>query len=496
MARRGGPARGDLRAGRGMKDGRWRALAPFGLIAVAISLIWWRGPDWHLVRDTFTVVRWPWIVAAVGLNLLSVVVRARRLEHRHPRGGRVAAAQVPQRLLRVLRRPLRQRRAAGAGRRARAGGGAARRMPGRRGSGRRCSERCSRTGCSTSSQRSSLVVWVLSSAQLPHWAVMTVFALLGIGLALFVFAILGARGATRTLARRGSGARVCCSRARDGLAIMRGPLPAAGAATFQFAGWFFQLLAVCAAMRGFRIYEPLVAAGLVLLMVNVVTVVPFWPGNIGLVQAAVAVSLAQYGVRYAKGFAFGIGLQLIEASVGIGIGTIFLAREGISFATLREMESEGEAENGARPPRQRLPRRRARSEIRDEVEDLRAPRRGLPDHLASRLDLHLRAGRALVAEPLCELVGVLLAGRRRRSGTSSAGSPGCPPPRAARPGRRLLRGSAGRGAPPTPRNRPPSTRPPPAPRARRARPPSPRGSRAAARPPASTGRPGDASGGG
>jgi hypothetical protein len=92
-------------------------------------------------------------------------------------------------------------------------------------------------------------------------------------------------------------------------------------------------------MRAFNIDLPLVAAGLVLLMMNVVTVVPFWPGNIGLVQAAVAVSLAQYGVAYAKGFAFGIGLQLIEASVGIGIGTVFLAREGISMAMLKEMES-------------------------------------------------------------------------------------------------------------------------------------------------------------
>jgi len=59
---------------------------------------------------------------------------------------------------------------------------------------------------------------------------------------------------------------------------------------------------------------------------------------------AVAVSLAQYGIPYAKGFAFGIGLQLIEASVGIGIGTVFLAREGISFATLRDLESEEERE--------------------------------------------------------------------------------------------------------------------------------------------------------
>ena len=55
--------------------------------------------------------------------------------------------------------------------------------------------------------------------------------------------------------------------------------------------------------------------------------------------AAVAVSLAEYGVAYGRGFAYGIGLQAIEASVGIGIGTIFLAREGLSYGTLKTMDS-------------------------------------------------------------------------------------------------------------------------------------------------------------
>jgi hypothetical protein len=190
-----------------------------------------------------------------------------------------------------------------------------------------------------------LVIWVLSFAHLPHWAVMTIIVVLGIGIALFAFAVVGARGQPGTMLDEGIGrVRELLVRARLGLAIMRRPIPCAIAASFQFLGWIFQLLAVYAAMLGFRIHEPLVAAGLVLLMMNVVTVVPFWPGNVGLVQAAVAVSLAQYGVRYARGFAFGIGLQLIEASVGIGIGTIFLAREGLSFATLRTIETEGEEE--------------------------------------------------------------------------------------------------------------------------------------------------------
>ena len=54
----------------------WSVLVPLLGLVLAVSLIWWRGPDWAVVRDAFTVVRWPWVVAAIALNLLSVVVRA------------------------------------------------------------------------------------------------------------------------------------------------------------------------------------------------------------------------------------------------------------------------------------------------------------------------------------------------------------------------------------------------------------------------------------
>ena len=89
------------------------------------------------------------------------------------------------------------------------------------------------------------------------------------------------------------------------------------AAMYQFLGWGFQLAAVWATMRAFDINEPLSAAGLVLVMINVATIFPLWPGNVGLVQAAVALPLKRYGVPYARGFAFGIGLQAIEASVAL-----------------------------------------------------------------------------------------------------------------------------------------------------------------------------------
>ena len=56
-----------------------------------------------------------------------------------------------------------------------------------------------------------------------------------------------------------------------------------------------------------------------------------------------ALPLVQYGIAYSSGFAFGLVLQAVEASVGVGIGLIFLAREGLSFATLREFPTAPEA---------------------------------------------------------------------------------------------------------------------------------------------------------
>jgi hypothetical protein len=49
--------------------------------------------------------------------------------------------------------------------------------------------------------------------------------------------------------------------------------------------------------------------------------------------------LLSYGVAYAHGFAFGIGLKAIEASVGITLGLAFLVHEGVSLQTLRQSRS-------------------------------------------------------------------------------------------------------------------------------------------------------------
>jgi uncharacterized membrane protein YbhN (UPF0104 family) len=187
----------------------------------------------------------------------------------------------------------------------------------------------------------ALVPYVLLEARIPRWALTSIGALAGLAVILLVFAVASARRQQLDLDESIGVVRRSVEMLRSGLAVMRAPAPAAVAIVFQCIGWGLQLLAVYATMRAFRIDEPLAAAGLVLVLMNIATIFPLWPGNVGLVQAAVALPLLPYGIAYAHGFAFGLGLQAIEASVGLALGLLFLAHEGLSFATLRRMPPAG-----------------------------------------------------------------------------------------------------------------------------------------------------------
>ena len=195
-----------------------------------------------------------------------------------------------------------------------------------------------------------LIVYVMLTAHIPSWAVTSLIAVVVVGIVLFTIAVLGARSDHFSGFEEGLGAvRKVIRLARYGLGVMRRPAAAALAVLFQLLGWTCQLFAVYTTMRAFGIHEPLPAAGLVLVLMNVATIFPLWPGNVGLVQAAVALPLfTYYGVPKANGIAFGFGLQIIEASVGIGVGLLFLAREGLSVAMLRVMPDAAQADTPAR----------------------------------------------------------------------------------------------------------------------------------------------------
>ena len=316
-----------------------------------IALLIWRAPDWGLVADAFRLVTWEWIVAAIILNVLSIVARSlgwRAVidqalpEEAHPPFYRVfsafsvgllANAVLPGRIgelarVAVLTRHLEHPRETGA----------------------------TLVGTVFAHRVFDLfpslllVAYVLLSAEIPHWALTSLAIFIAVSVGLFAFAIVTARREHRSVLDEVGQLRLLLSRAREGLRVMRAPLPAAFAVLFQTAGWGFQLVAVYAVMRAFGIDEGLHVAALVLLLMNIATLLPLWPGNFGIVQAAVALPLVSYGVAYSRGFAFGIGLQVVEMSVGVGLGLMFLAREGLSFATLRRMPGADDVDAQDVPP--------------------------------------------------------------------------------------------------------------------------------------------------
>lgn len=297
------------------------------------------------MADAFSAVEWRWVAAAVGLNLLSVLVRAvawrtvivQAFEPPHPSFmlvfsafsvGLFANAVLPGRIGELARVAVLNRRMRREGAWARLLG-------------------------TVFAHRVfdlvaviALILYVLATAHIPQWAVTGMLVIVVAGVALFTIAVLGAREHRRAGLDEGLGAfRKVVRLARYGLAVMRNPGAAALACLFQILGWMCQLFAVYTAMRAFGIHEALPAAGLVLVLMNVATIFPLWPGNVGLVQAAVAIPLATYyGVAKGVGIAFGFGLQAIEASIGVGVGLIFLAREGLSIAMLKVMPDMAQAE--------------------------------------------------------------------------------------------------------------------------------------------------------
>jgi glycosyltransferase 2 family protein len=331
----------------------WLRVVLVALAAVGVAaLVWWRGPAWGTVLDAFRAVEWRWVAAAVGLNLLSVLVRAiawrtvivQAMPAPHPRFslvfsafsiGLFANAVLPGRIGELARVAVLNRK-----------------LPPREGTWATLLGTVFAHRVFDLVAVIALIAFVVSTAHIPDWAVTSLLVVVIAGVALFSVAVLSARHHRVSDLGGLSAMRKLVRLARHGLGVMLEPVAAGLACFFQLLGWVFQLLAVWTAMRAFGIHEGLPAAGLVLVLMNVATIFPLWPGNVGLVQAAVALPLSRYyGVAKGTGIAFGFGLQAIEASVGVGMGLIFLAREGLSFAMLKVMPDASQAEV---PPRHAL----------------------------------------------------------------------------------------------------------------------------------------------
>lgn len=316
-------------------------------MGLVVGLLLWRGPSLSAIGDAFTTVEWQWVAIAIALNLLSVVVRAmawrtvirQAMDPPHPSillvfsafsVGLFANAVLPGRIGELARVAVLNRK-----------------LPHRKGTWATLVGTVFAHRVFDLVPVLMLILYVVATAKIPAWAITSLLVVVGVGIGLFTFAFASARRPNRLRLDGIGAARRLLRMARQGLGVMRSPVGATLAILFQISGWLCQLFAVWTAMRAFDIHGALPAAALVLLLVNVATIFPLWPGNVGLVQAAIAAPLsASYGVAYAHGVAFGFGLQAIEASVGIGVGLLFLAREGLSFAMLRVMPSAAQAEMG------------------------------------------------------------------------------------------------------------------------------------------------------
>ena len=325
------------------RSGRLALIVP--LVGALGALAVWRGPDLGVVGDAFRLVEWSWVVAAVLLNLASIAVRSVAwkivVDQAVPEGsprhrsvfaafcvGLLANAALPGRVGELARVIVLTRRM--------------RRRPG---------TWATLVGTVFAHRLLDfvvvvpLVVVVIYAARIPDWARPGLAIVLGIGLGVLIAALVLVQRRSRSGLDEIGPVRRVLRMGRYGLTVLKRPAPAAAALFFQLLGWGAQLLAVWAVFRAFDIDESLAAAALVLVLMNLVTVLPLWPGNVGLLQAAIALSLLPYGVSYGRGFAYGIGLQAIEVSVGVALGLLFLAREGFSFAMLRRMPEVTEVDD-------------------------------------------------------------------------------------------------------------------------------------------------------
>ena len=320
-----------------------RGLFVLASLVGALLAIWWRGPDWNTVYHAFDFVSWRWVIVGVVLNLFSVLVRAgawnltihQAMPPPLPRFplvfsafgvGLLGNAVLPARAGELARVAVLRRHVSH-------GQGTSATLLG-----------------TVFAHRlfdlfpiALLVGYVALTAKLPHWALTGVLIVGMVGLGLLTLAVLSARRARSVTPHGPRTASRLLVMAQQGLAVLSVPVAALAAILLQISGWALQLLAVWAVTEAFDLDVPLPAAALVLLLMNIATVFPLWPGNVGLLQAAVALPLVQYGVAYGTGFAYGLVLQAIEMSVGVGVGVVMLAREGLSFASLKKIEEEQES---------------------------------------------------------------------------------------------------------------------------------------------------------
>ncbi len=132
--------------------------------------------------------------------------------------------------------------------------------------------------------------------------------------------------------------RASLLRLRDGLRVFAQPRLAASATLAQLGAWALQWLSCWLLLMalGLGSQAGAGAAAAVLFAVNVTSVVPATPANVGVFQAAcVAVLAGAYHVSTPEALAYGIVLQVVELATALIMGIPALLNEGLSWRDVR-----------------------------------------------------------------------------------------------------------------------------------------------------------------
>lgn len=316
----------------------WRARARWiGTLAVMAVVVWLGAtrPDWDAIGGALADASAPWIIAAALVNGVSLLVRGagwavcadEAVAPRVPLVGAESAFQISQAVNSFV--------------------------PGRVGEPLKAfilNRRLGGDADSFSALFGSVVVHRLMDV-VPLTivsAIVLAFGDLGGGLRASVAATIAVSAvliglAARLAMRPGSVVRTrriaeLLDAARSGFMVLRRRGPLVGAVILEGTGWSIQILVAWLGFRAFGIEEGFVAAAAVIIATNAATLVPLWPGNVGLVQVAIAIALNPWGVPESTAIAFGLALQGAEILSALVLGMVGMAVEGLG---VRDLVSRG-----------------------------------------------------------------------------------------------------------------------------------------------------------
>lgn len=146
------------------------------------------------------------------------------------------------------------------------------------------------------------------------------------------------------------------ARFSEGQQVLRSPGRVVAIFCTTSLSWLSQLTAVYFSLQAFHLGDiGMLGALLLLILINVAGALPATPGNVGVFQLATVIPLvATYDVSKTTALAFSIGLQIIEGSIGLGVGSACLLREGLKFGQVRTEAVKDFSDSGQKEQDERL----------------------------------------------------------------------------------------------------------------------------------------------